>query len=134
MKPVRHLIERYLTDTRGQFAVWFAILSVPLLVEVGIAVDMQKATSNKSAVKNALDTAVLAAVSNSQNNRQQTEIFAKEVFANTLNIEITVGHFLDKNIGADSINNFMVNETFEQKYNIETAISKRIKCTSNDAY
>lgn len=61
-------------------------------------------------------------------------IFADEDFANTLNIEMVAGRFLDKNIGADSVSNFVVNETFVRQYNIETPIGKRIKFTSNDEY
>ena len=61
-------------------------------------------------------------------------IFADENFAKTLNIEMAAGRFLDKNIGADSSSNFVVNETLVKQYNIENPIGTRIKFQSMESY
>ena len=61
-------------------------------------------------------------------------IFADEAFANTLNIEMVEGRFLDKNIGADSSSNFVVNETLVKQYHLENPIGARIKFQSDSTY
>ena len=61
-------------------------------------------------------------------------IFADGDFANTLNIEMVEGRFIDDNIGADSSSNFIVNETFLKRYNIENAIGTAVKFTSDTTY
>ncbi len=61
-------------------------------------------------------------------------IFADETFAKTLNIEMAEGRFLDKNIAADSISNFIVNETLVKQYHLENPIGTRIKFQSMESY
>jgi len=61
-------------------------------------------------------------------------IFADEDFANTLNIELLEGRFIDTRIADDSSRNFIVNETFVKRYNIESPIGTRAKFGSDSLY
>lgn len=61
-------------------------------------------------------------------------IFADEAFANTLNIEMAEGRFLDNQIGADSSSNFIVNQTLVKQYNLENPIGTKIKFQSDEPY
>ena len=58
----------------------FAILAVPMLLGVSIVLDMQKTTAEKANIKNALDTAVLAAVSDNSLSIGEKRVYAREVF------------------------------------------------------
>ncbi len=48
-------------------------------------------------------------------------------YAKILNLEMVKGRFFDVNISADSINNFVVNETFVKQFNIENPIGQRVR-------
>ncbi|MEM6318821.1 MAG: ABC transporter permease [Bacteroidota bacterium] len=61
-------------------------------------------------------------------------IFADGDFANTLDIQMVEGRFIDNTIGADSTSNFVVNETFVRQYNIEEPLGAKIKFTSDSLY
>ncbi|MEM1122789.1 MAG: FtsX-like permease family protein [Bacteroidota bacterium] len=61
-------------------------------------------------------------------------IFADGDFANTLDIEMVEGRFIDNTISADSTSNFIVNETFVRQYNIEEPLGAKIKFTSDSLY
>ncbi len=53
-------IRRFLRDTSGQFAIMAAVISVPLLMGVGLAVDYSNILRLKSDLQTAVDSAVLA--------------------------------------------------------------------------
>ena len=55
------LLTRYADDRSGNFAIMFAVLAVPLISAVGMAVDLSRAYRVTSVTQNALDSAVLAA-------------------------------------------------------------------------
>lgn len=61
-------------------------------------------------------------------------IFSDERFANTLDIELVTGRFINDNIGADSSSNFIVNEEFVRRYNIENPIGAEVKFTADSLY
>jgi putative ABC transport system permease protein len=61
-------------------------------------------------------------------------IFADSDFAKSLDIEMLEGRFIDERIGADSVNNFVVNEEFLKRYNIEAAIGTKMKFTFDSTY
>ncbi len=79
-KKLMQTCHKLRTNRDGHFAVWFSLVAVPLVIGASIVVDLQNATANKASIKNALDTAVLAAVSNRQLSSEQTEAFAEQVF------------------------------------------------------
>jgi len=62
-------------------------------------------------------------------------LFTGVGFDKTMGLEMKEGRFLSYEITADSVNNFVVNETFIEKYNIESpSIGTKIKFAGGDAY
>lgn len=53
------LARRFQTDARGNVAIIFAIVSIPLVALVGAAVDYTRAVSDRTALQSALDSAAL---------------------------------------------------------------------------
>jgi Flp pilus assembly protein TadG len=62
----RDRIQALVHDRRGNFAMAFAAMIIPMLGAVGLAVDYSRATSTQSYVQDATDAAVLAAVVKAQ--------------------------------------------------------------------
>ena len=56
-----NLFQRYLTETRGVFALKFALLTVPMLIATGMAIDVSRLTVEKQALQDATDSSALAA-------------------------------------------------------------------------
>ncbi len=56
------VFNRYLSDNSGQFAIMTAIMAVPLIICVGVAIDTTIMHKKSQGLQNALDTAALAAV------------------------------------------------------------------------
>jgi Flp pilus assembly protein TadG len=67
-------IRRFLGDTSGQFAIMAAVLSVPLLMGVGLAVDYSNILRLESELQAAVDSAVLA-VAHEADKIDDTEAF-----------------------------------------------------------
>ena len=63
MQWVLDLIERFRRDQRGNIAILFAIVCVPVLAFVGAGVDYSMANKIRTKMQQALDEAVLAGVS-----------------------------------------------------------------------
>lgn len=61
-------------------------------------------------------------------------LFADADLANTLDLELLEGRFLDDNNPADSISNFVVNQTFIKRTNIKAPIGARVKFTADSTY
>jgi len=59
---MRSLVKKYLRADEGQFGLTFAILSLPLLLAVGVALDSAILYKKSQGLQNALDTSALAAV------------------------------------------------------------------------
>ncbi len=61
-------------------------------------------------------------------------IFADENYAQTIGIEMKKGRFLQTDISADTINNFVVNESFVERYNIENPVGTKVKFSFEKEY
>ncbi len=72
--------KRFLGDSSGQFAVMTAILAVPLVICVGVAVDAAYLNSKSTTLQTSLDSAALAAVIPGNLDNAQRAEYAKEVF------------------------------------------------------
>jgi len=74
------IIQLYISDKSGQFAVWFALLAVPLIASASFVLDFQQALKVKKNMESALDIAVLSAAMDGSLNLEEKEDFAKRVF------------------------------------------------------
>ena len=63
MRAFLRLLERFARDRRGNIALTFAIVSVPMLTAVGAGIDYSMATRLKAKLQSAADSASIAAVS-----------------------------------------------------------------------
>ena len=63
MKILIKSLERFCQDSRGNIAIGFAIISIPMLITVGAAVDYSQAWRVKSTAQGYLDSATLTAAS-----------------------------------------------------------------------
>lgn len=61
-------------------------------------------------------------------------IFTDDGYAETLGLEIVEGRFFSSEFGADTINNFVVNETFVERYQIEDPIGQGVRFSSDTVY
>lgn len=61
-------------------------------------------------------------------------LFADEDFAKSLSIEMVKGRFLDDNIAADSVNNFVVNQEYLKRYHIKNPIGTRVKFAADTTF
>lgn len=70
----------YLRDKSGQFAVWFAIIGLPMTAGVTFSIEYLNARDIKTELSAALDSAALAAVLNQQLNVTERAQFARDYF------------------------------------------------------
>ncbi len=131
-------LEAYITDKRGQFAVIMSIAAFPLLVATSYVIDVTATESVRSNVKQSLDAAVLAAVSNNSIDEAGKKDVAKQVFNNhyvgraTLDLEVDVSDgqvmmsatgmneaTIARSVGVDG---FKINETSIAEMNRENTI------------
>lgn len=75
-----NLWRKLLRDENGHFAVITALIGVPLVVAVGLAVDTSNSFAYKDSVKTALDTAALAAVVPANLSNEERKEYAKKMF------------------------------------------------------
>jgi putative ABC transport system permease protein len=61
-------------------------------------------------------------------------LFADPDYAKTLGIELAQGRFLSHNIAGDTVDNFVVNETFVQRNNLENPIGVKLKFTNDEQF
>lgn len=85
---LKRISKDYMSSSSGQFAVWFALLAFPLLLIAGAAIDYGKANSQTGNVKDALDIAVLSAVSDNSISKAEKTKLAKQVFKKSYNGEL----------------------------------------------
>lgn len=74
------LWRHYLKNTRGHFAVQFALIGLPLVVATTFVVDYSAAGAEKVNVKAALDAAVIAAINNNSLSLSEKEAYATTHF------------------------------------------------------
>jgi len=86
-KPFNTL-KAYGRDIRGQFAVQFAILALPLVVMTTFVVDYRAADVERVNIKTALDAAVIATINNNTLLPQEKEAFALTHFNKNYSGEI----------------------------------------------
>lgn len=75
------LFNSFLKDTRGQFAVWFAIIGLPMAAGVTYSIEHLNARDTKTELIAALDAAALASVLNQQLTPTEREAFAQNYFS-----------------------------------------------------
>lgn len=85
LKSAKALLARFEKDRSGNFAMMFAILAVPLISAVGIAVDLSRAYRVTSITQYALDSAALAAGRAGQTNTTNTLSAAQTAATNFYN-------------------------------------------------
>ena len=61
-------------------------------------------------------------------------MFTDADYAKTIGLEMLEGRFLSDEIADDTINNYIVNETFLERYNIENPLGTRVKFTADEEY
>ena len=61
-------------------------------------------------------------------------LFADEDYLPTLGLEMSAGRFLRKDIAADTLNNFVVNQEFVRRSGIEQPIGHRLKFAADTVY
>ena len=61
-------------------------------------------------------------------------IFTDEGFQKTLDLELVEGRFISDQIGADSMSNFIVNETFVKQYQVEKPLETRVRFLADSLY
>lgn len=74
------LLKRYVDDHSGQFAVWTAILALPISLMTSMVIDLQTMNNSKTNLKSALDSAALAAVTNQTLSTGERRQYAKDRF------------------------------------------------------
>lgn len=120
-------IRSFAKDKSGQFAVIAAVMSVPLLVAIGVAVDYSRMTPARAELQSAADAAALAAVStNSQNQtggisgsgwisgdaKKNMEDWFAANFGNTYDAVIGKAHVDVKRVGMQLISTVDVRASF----------------------
>ena len=76
-----------LRDKSGNVAIMFALALLPLMIAIGMAVDVTKVLSTRMQLQDALDAATLAALSETTPDDQRAKV-AKATFNATLTPEI----------------------------------------------
>ena len=90
MGSLRKYLTAYWADTSGQFAVVTAIVSIPLLIAVGYAIDHARIVKYESALSSAVDAAALAAVMPAQLSEIERKAYAEELFFQNFHDDIPV--------------------------------------------
>ncbi|NNE58733.1 MAG: hypothetical protein HKN36_11560 [Hellea sp.] len=81
VSKVRTALTRYKADKSGQFAVMFSLFAIPLMMAVGIVVDLNVAQKNKTQLAAALDATALAAVTKQNVTEAERINYAETYFA-----------------------------------------------------
>lgn len=102
MRPLKSLFRRFLADRRGNFAIMFALASIPIIIAAGAAVDISRAYIVENRLKAALDAAALAVGGATGKTQAQLEAIAQSYFnanypADKLGVPGAVSVVLDGN-------------------------------------
>lgn len=140
--PTCKLPTRFARSERGNIAIVGALLTLPLMLAVGMAVDFTAATSTKSDMQNALDAAAFAALSlpvSATKNERQATLQSVYVANGGRGSAVIDGDLLNDQTGASlkvnsSLNlptNFMsVVGTDTMPINVTSSVSKPVKLTT----
>ena len=77
---MQRMLKRFVKEESGQFAVMAAVMAVPLVLCVGIAIDTAYIHNKSTTLQTSLDSAALAAVIPGNLDNEQRAAYAKEVF------------------------------------------------------
>ncbi|MEL6925394.1 MAG: FtsX-like permease family protein, partial [Bacteroidota bacterium] len=69
-----------------------------------------------------------------EENANPNVLFTDADCMNTFGLQLVDGRFLDATIAGDTLNNFVVNETFVKRYNIEEPIGQAVKLMSEEGW
>jgi len=102
MKRVR----KYINNQSGNVAIMFAIIVVPLLIAIGVAVDYSRLSASYSKLQNAADSAALAAaISYMENGSSEMKKIGRETFKlNSATVQdVTLSNIKVKKTNANTI-------------------------------
>ena len=74
------VFDAFKKDVRGVFALKFALILTPILIAVGIAVDLSRTVSVKTKLQNAADAATLTARMNMESSPKEWREIATQAF------------------------------------------------------
>lgn len=80
-------LSRLLKDKAGNFAILTALVAVPVITGVGIAIDLGTAVATSMELQNAADSAVLAAASSGETDEEKLRDIVEKVFVVNLRSE-----------------------------------------------
>lgn len=80
MKIATNVIKKYRQNTSGNFGLWTALLSFPVIISASMAVDYGTKEKESQLIKGSLDMAVLAAASNNKITDSEKAEFAINTF------------------------------------------------------
>ena len=75
--PFDSLAQRYISDTRGQFAVVFALMVMGLIAGAAASVDLAGMNTAKTKMQNLMDASVLAGIDTSKSEKEQKRMARK---------------------------------------------------------
>lgn len=84
---IKHVLRRFKNETSGQFAVWTAVIALPMTIGVSVALDSHLAAKEKTRLKSALDAAALAAITNQTLTIEGRAGYAKDRFQSNMDGE-----------------------------------------------
>lgn len=97
---IKPLIQRFLKDTSGNFAIMFGLTALPVLLMVGGAIDIMRISKSNAKLQSAVDSGVLSAASLT-NDRDPLSVATEYIQANLdndvtfQNLNITLGDETD---------------------------------------
>lgn len=80
MSRFQNLLRRFIGDQRGNFAIMFALASIPIIMAAGAAVDISRAYVVETRLKAALDAAALAVGGTTGKTDAQLQVIAQNYF------------------------------------------------------
>lgn len=98
MKIAANIIKKYRRNTSGNFGLWTALMSFPVLISASMAVDYGTKQKESQRIKGSLDMAVLAAASNNKITDAEKAEFARNTFMEnyTGNTDIALDVIVDE--------------------------------------
>jgi len=76
------ILKNFIRDKNGQVATTFALCSLPILIGTTLAIDVQRAQSNKTQLMSSLDAAALAAIIRQDLSNSERQEYAIDFFHN----------------------------------------------------
>jgi len=80
----KNILDKFIADESGHFAVTTALVAIPLLMGVSVALDSNRMESERTRLKSALDSAAIAAVTNQTLTTSERSEYAQKRFWNNI--------------------------------------------------